>query len=372
MNASSPHFYRKQALALGRDADVVKKALEVDRQLRSAGVEPVFTLKHLAQRTGVSWHYLREIIGRGRDPYLDISRPKGDDRTRRISSPEPVLMDVQRWILRNILCACQVHPSSYAYQAGRSILDCAEAHLGANWLVKLDLHDFFDSVPERRVYTVFRKFGYPRLLSLELSRLCTRQGWPEATSLQDLERYQAAPYPIRSEGRLPQGAPTSGMLANVAMFEADTKLEALAQIHGMVYTRYSDDLTFSAIDFSRERAQNLMREVAAVVNPAGFSLHRAKTRVVPPGARHIVLGLLLTDDRVRLLPEFKRRLEVHIRGVAKFGLVEHAGWRHFESVLSMINHVDGCISFAESIEGEFAAKMRLAWSDALAEHGYVG
>jgi RNA-directed DNA polymerase len=373
VNASSPHFYREKASELGRDTATVGRALELDREIRAAGAQPVFTLRHLAELTGASWPYLREIVARRRDPYLDINRPKGDGRTRSISSPEPVLMDVQRWILHNILCACRVHPSSYAYQAGRSILDCAKAHLGARWLVKLDIHDFFDSVPERRIYPTFRKIGYPRLLSMELSRLCTREGHSKTgRSWEDIERYRDAPYPLGLEGRLPQGAPTSGLLANVAMFDADTQLDGLARSHDLVYTRYSDDLTFSAgAGFTRQRAAQLVREVAGIVERSGFVLHRAKTRVVSPGARHIVLGLLLAEDQVRLLPEFKRRLEVHVRGVTKFGLTEHARWRHFESVLSMINHIDGCIAFADCIDVEFAAKMRDAWNSALNDQGYV-
>ncbi len=103
----------------------------------------------------------------------------------------------------------------------------------------------------------------------------------------------------------------------------------------------------------------------------GFALHRAKTRVVPPGARHVVLGLLVDGDRVRLLPEYKRRLEVHVRGVAKFGLAEHADHRRFVSVLSMINHVDGLIAFAASVDRAFANNSRDQWNKVLLNRGYV-
>ena len=371
MNAPSPHLYRKQALALDRDPATIDRALELERRIGAQGAHPVFTLNHLAALTGASWQYLRSIVARRRDPYLDIDRPKRDGRTRPISSPEPILMDVQRWILHNILCACSVHPSSYAYQRERSIVDCAEMHLDARWLIKLDIHDFFHSVPEHSVYPIFQRLGYPRLLSLELTRLCTRRGPMDQTSY-EVPYESTAPYKTPVRGRLPQGAPTSGVLANVAMLDADAKLEALAHSEGLVYTRYSDDLTFSAgQDFSRPRAAHVIRRASAIVERSGFSLHRGKTRVVPPGARHIVLGLLLAEGRVRLRSEFKRRLEVHIRGVAKFGLTEHAQVRHFDSVLSMINHVDGCIAFAKSVDPKFAEAAWDAWNTALEAGGYA-
>jgi RNA-directed DNA polymerase len=350
---------------------MVNRALEIQSSLRAKGAYPVYTLAHLAQLTGAPWRYLRDVVARRRDPYLDIDRPKRDGRTRSISSPEPVLMDVQRWVLHHVLSACDVHPSSYAYQRHRSIVDCARMHLGARWLIKLDLHDFFETIHERRVYRIFRRLGYARLLSLELTRLCTRVA-PSELIRRDYHKHRGkAPYSVNLEGRLPQGAPTSGALANAVAIGVDSMLSRLAQGQGLVYTRYSDDLVFSAgQDFSRGQAADVVGRASAILTSEGFTAHRAKTRVVPPGARHVILGLLVDDDRVRLMPEFKRRLEVHVRGVARFGLAEHAHHRGFDSVLSMIDHVDGCIAFAASVDPAFAKTMRDVWNAALRERGY--
>lgn len=370
MSDLSPHSYRHEARALGRDQDTVNRALEIQARVREHGGYPVLTLRHLAQVTGSSWKYLRQIVSRQEDAYLSIERRKRSGGSRPISSPEPMLMDVQRWILHNILDACPVHPRSFAYRQGRSIVDCAEEHLGARWLLKLDVHDFFHSIGERRAYTAFQQMGYPRLLSFELGRLCTRTSPTRRNPWRTMSSH-GVPYPPHPEGWLPQGAPTSGTLANVAMFDLDAKLDALARREGLVYTRYSDDLTFSATDdFSREHGIAVMHQVGAILKHKGLSLHRAKMRIVPPGARHVILGLLLAEGKVRLMPEFKRRIEVHVRGVEKFGIAAHAHHRNFESVLSMINHVDGCIAFAESVEAEYAGKMRAAWNAALKERGY--
>jgi RNA-directed DNA polymerase len=370
-----PHLYRQQALALGRDERAVERVIEVQARLRDRGVYPVLTLGHLAHLTGASHRYLREIVERRRDPYFDIDRPKRDGRTRPISSPEPVLMDVQRWILRSILPANSVHPASYAYQPDRSSVECARFHTGARWLIKLDLHDFFGAISERRVYTVFRSLGYERLLSFELSRLCTRlKRWPAARIGDDQpQRRHNMPYAVLPDGCLPQGAPTSGALANAVAIGIDRKLSRLAQSTGLLYTRYSDDVTFSgSSDFSRRHAFRIVREASALVESERFRLHRAKTRIIPPGARAIVLGLHIDSDCVRLLPGFKRRIEVHVRGVSKFGIGAHAAHRGFQSIFSMIDHVDGCIAFATSVEPTFGRQIRQAWDIALSTHGYPG
>jgi RNA-directed DNA polymerase len=283
-------------------------------------------------------------------------------------------MGVQRWILRELLRPLKIHEASFAYRENQSIVGCASRHVGAKWLIKLDLHDFFGSVSEKMVYRVFRDLGYPSLISLELARLCTRRSKPcedKFPSEGNGRDFTAIPSYTQSHlGYLPQGAPTSGALANAVTASLDRQLADLARGRSLVYTRYSDDLTFSAgPDFSRREAVEVLREVGRRVTLAGFQIHEKKTRIVPPGARHVILGLLVGDEDVRLLPKFRRRLEWNIHAVRRFGLVEHARRQNFDSVLSFVNHVDGCIAFSYGVEPEFAAEARRAWGDALLRAG---
>jgi hypothetical protein len=160
-------------------------------------------------------------------------------------------------------------------------------------------------------------------------------------------------------------------LANAVVDGLDRGLASLAAANGMVYTRYSDDMVFSAgASFDRTRAAALIGDVRGAVAASGFVVHRRKTRVVPPGARHVVLGLVLGEDRLQLMPEFKRRVDVHIRGVAKFGLAEHVRHRGFRSIISFVNHVDGSLAFAAAVEPDHAMQARTRWDAALAAGGY--
>ena len=79
--------------------------------------------------------------------------------------------------------------------------------------------------------------------------------------------------------------------------------------------------------------------------------------------------LLVDGSRPRLLPEFKRRIEVHVRGVERNGLPEHAEHRRFDSILAMINHVDGCIAFAGSVEADYADRIARRWAEVLVARG---
>lgn len=359
-----PNLYRKLALEAGTDAQTVDRALAVIAATEHAGALPVFTLAHLARSCGVSARYLRQVVGRRTDPYVAISKRKRNGTTRPLFSPEPLLMDAQRWILGNMLTACPTHSASYAYQHRRSAVMCAKRHAGARWLIKVDLHDFFDHIPEWRIYRLVQAIGYPRLLSFEVARLCTRSPfnrWP----------YRRGPYAQAPQGTLPQGAPTSGALANAAVYSLDVVLDKLANDNGLTYTRYSDDLVFStAGDFSRQRAWRVIHGVDGALKPYGLERHRAKTRIVPPGGRKIVLGLLVDHDDVFLTARFKRRVETHIRATERFGLAEHARFRSFDSVLSMVNHIDGLIAYAKSVDSGFADRLLARWNAALEVNGY--
>src|ERR1039458_4158419 len=358
----SPHLYRILGQKRGIPDELIDRAIRTSLAARQHSARPILSLNHLSQMTGASYMYLRRIVERRTDPYADIALPKKSGGVRPISAPEPVLMDVQRWILRESLSSLINHPASFAYQRGHSIVDCARAHIGATWLVKMDIHDFFGSVAEKCVYKVFRGRGYENLVSLELARICTRARM-NGSEYSGSVRYSAIPtYSSESMGVLPQGGPTSGALANAVATPLDADLVGIASHYRFEYTRYSDDLTFSSSStFDRNQAAEFIREVGQAIRSGGFELHKRKTRIISPGSRKVVLGLLLDADRVRLLPEFRRRIEVHIRGVRTFGVAHHVESRKFDSVNGLVNYVDGCLSFALAVDPMWTSRVRTTW-----------
>ncbi|GAA2645264.1 reverse transcriptase family protein [Paractinoplanes durhamensis] len=372
MTTGSPHLYRREGRARGKPEALLDAALTQTQSVEANGLAAVLTLNHLAVRTGVSYNYLRGIVERKWDPYDDIVLKRRNGRGMRpISAPHSPLMRVQRWILHRIVDRVPVHADSYAYQAGSSIRSCASRHAGARWLVKLDIRNFFETIDERRVYTVFHKAGYVQLVALELARLCTRSA--AHASHVDSHRFLSnmrdrviSPYSQAVLGFLPQGAPTSGALANLIFYELDTTFSRIAQLERMVYTRYADDLTFSTIEeFSRSQATSLIREVGTELRRAGFSLHEKKTRIVPPGARKAVLGLLVDNNKVRLNRIVRGRITDNVRGVEKFGLAAHVAHRRFSSLDGFVRHVSGLLAFAADVEPEWAHALGEQWRTAL-------
>lgn len=374
MSVWRPQQYIKAAKRAGvrpvvrrRAAKTASKTARVNPDLH-----PLLTLRHLAHLTRVSYGFLRAVVTRkNTDPYrvFAIKKSRSEPKQsayRIICVPNPDLMRAQRWISKRILAHGRPHGASYAYAPGSSVKDAASLHCGCTWLIKLDVCRFFESISEIAAYSAFLKLGYQPLVAFELSRICTRQGnasparggkqWLANTRF----RTGIPAYLQRYIGHIPQGAPTSPMLSNLAMFGFDQRVSRIARHYKLDYTRYADDLCLSTPNsgFGRAKAAQVIGEVYAAMGQFGLSPNRTKTKVSPPGSRKIVLGLLVDGEKPRLTREFRANLRRHVHYLLRddVGPVQHARARGFTSVLGLRNHIEGLVSFARQIDGCYADK----------------
>lgn len=371
----NPQRYREEGLSQSVDKATLDAAIaQIEAVARATPSLPaVITLGHLAERAEVDYKALREIIENSYKFYRSFLVAKRSGGYRRINVPSPALMRTQRWIAQHVLNPHAAHQNSFAFEHNKSIVDCATRHVGARWLIKLDLSDFFGSISEISVYRLFRGFGYQPLVAFELTRLCSicprKSRRYELSSWKVWRRHKAiGSYARKFIGRLPQGAPTSPMLSNLIMRSLDESITALAAQAQLTYTRYSDDMTFSTTgDFDRVSAAKLVAQVAAVLRSKGLYLNQKKTVVVPPGARKIVLGLLVDGSDPRLTSEFKNRLRQHLYFLEKHGPIEHAKARGFETITGMYRHIKGLIDYAKMVEPQYGAELlrrlnNVAWT----------
>ncbi|MBM3116424.1 reverse transcriptase family protein [Jeongeupia naejangsanensis] len=372
-----PQPYRRAAEDLGiskavLDASIAASLAVVDV---NPSLPPILTLKHLSHLSGVPYQDLRLIVSReNADPYKIFrirKRPRRDGLTqfRVICIPEVKLAEVQQWIARKVLAHGRPHSASTAFAPGSRLVDAVQPHCGSRWIIKVDVRRFFESVSEIAAYRVFRRLGYQPLMSLELARLCTRVGpitklrrtrhW---TRVAPLDAATIRSYAVRHLGHLPQGASTSPMLANLVMCDADAELTKAAESFHLIYTRYADDLTFSTRNaaFDRSAAVTLIKQVYRVLGRFGLEPNLAKTQVVPPRARKIVLGLLADQDVPRLTREFKKKMRMHLYYLerADVGPVRHAQQRGFSAVAGLRNHLLGLAAYASQVEPMYGAELR--------------
>jgi RNA-directed DNA polymerase len=342
-------------------------------EMQARQVPVIFSLMHLSVLSGVPWKRLRSIVNRERlkRDYLVYPKQKSSGGRRWICVPATQVRIVQNWIVTHILSSpgaiAQLNNASRAYAKKCSILRNAEQHACSRWMVKIDIHDFFESVSERQVYWVFRKLGYPALLSFEMARICTRVAPPAVDRFRkrDLKwrwndrtrgAHPLVPYDASQSGHLPQGAPTSPMLSNLIAVKLDEEATAIACEFGGVYTRYADDLIVSFSAGSRATCQAVLQRIRRVLGDHGFVVNRKKTHILGPGARKTVTGLVVNDTQPRLKRQTKNHIEVALHYIEAKGLIEHARFVRSKHPIAYLNHLSGLVEFARSIEPVFGGK----------------
>lgn len=232
--------------------------------------------------------------------YTTFRIPKKRPGTfRLVEDPAPRLKAVQRRLNDYLQAVYYFHRTDAAYgfminpadePDRRNIKTNAERHLGAKWLMNVDMRDFFHLIDEERIVQLFRAplLNFPKNLAKTLAALVTYND------------------------RLPMGAPTSPVLSNLASIPLDGDLEHFARSRGWTYTRYADDLTFSS-----KTTPIRYEDIAAVnewVTAYDLQLNPNKSIIYGPDyPAKEVTGLIVGEDRVTLSDDYVAALQKGIR-----------------------------------------------------------
>jgi len=282
------------------------------------------TAGDVARLVGVDEADLAKLMRPGVGPgsgYVEFEIPKAKGGTRRIAAPRGPLRKVQRVLLAQILAKVPVHDACHGFVAGRSTVTNARPHANAALVVKLDLKDFFPTVHYRRVKGLFEHLGYNAEVAGTLAGLTTYR--PKLDGVR-----------VVWPGMLPQGAPTSPALANLACRRLDRRLERLAHKYGAVYTRYADDLTFSFAKVPDVRVGRFLWWVDAICQQEGFTERDDKRRILRAKHQQRVTGLVVNAG-VNIPREDRRRFRAILHNCAKHGLASQArGHEDFPAYLA--------------------------------------
>jgi len=284
-----------------------------------------------------------------RTHYVYFEVPKRTGGMRLLSAPHDDLKKAQHWILENILAKLPVTDAAHGFVPGRSVVSNAAAHLCRDVVVNCDLKDFFPSITLGRVRGVFEVIGYSPAVATILALLCTEA--PRTKVTHDGKTYWVA---VGARG-LPQGAPTSPALSNQVARKLDQRFIGLGKKLGWSYTRYADDLTFSAGPGKREQIGYLLARIRHIAQDEGFAMNPKKTRVQRAARRQEVTGVVV-NDKLSLAREDLRRLRAIVHGAQKTGVAaqNREGREDFEAWLR------GKIAYVSMVDAAKGEKLRAA------------
>lgn len=281
--------------------------------------------------------------------YVQFEVAKKSGGTRVLSAPHKTLAAAQQWVLDNILAKLPVEDAAHGFVPGRSTLTNAAPHAKRDVVVNLDLEGFFPSIGFARVRHVFRKCGYSGSVSTLLALLCTE--CPRRRVV-----YDGTPYFVATGPRgLPQGACTSPALSNQIARKLDRRLGGLAKKCELNYTRYADDLTFSAGPGFREKVGKLIAKVKHIAQAEGFAVNPKKTRVQRPESRQSVTGLV-----VNAAPAVPRDIVRRLRAILHRAKSEGLEAQNREKHPNFRGWVEGMIAYVSMVKPDAGAKLRAA------------
>lgn len=275
--------------------------------------------------------------------YRKFYIPKKSGGVRAINAPNHQLKYLQECL--NVLFMTLFSPSHFAcgFLKGKSVIDNAVSHVGKNYILNIDLQDFFSSISLSMVKESLLKS--PFLFPEELASLIS-----ELICIHDED----------GNSYLPQGAPSSPFITNVVVYDLDNRLGAFSCNAGVNYSRYADDMTFSASINMFQQEDPFFQHVKTFIKEAGFVLNEKKTRVCAPGQRHEVTGLVV-DSKVNVSRDYIKDIRAILKNwevsgydyayIKFMNYYNKSRLRKRISAPNMINIIGGKLNYLRVVRG---------------------
>lgn len=236
------------------------------------------------------FYYKKEEVKEKKDgtPKLDKD---GNPRIRILYPSRGKLKILQKTIKSAILSKLTLNEGVYGGVKGKDSVRNAKVHKGKKYKFVTDLKDFYPTVRPKMVYKALIRYGFSSDIASMLTKLTTYKN------------------------QVPQGAPTSTHVTNIALSDLDDYMIELCSKGDISYTRYVDDMTFS----SQQCFKNLLPEITSAIENYGLKLSHRKTSyaagsIMITGARVRNNRLSVSDEMSDKLSHPERYSEKQIQG----------------------------------------------------------
>lgn len=303
--------------------------------LNTLGVPVINSFEHLCEQLSITEQLLYCLTYKKEYCYFQKVIPKKDKTERILNVPNLSLKVVQKWILKEILEKIFVSEQAMAFVPHKNGLrENAERHKKNIFLLEMDITNFFGTITEQQVYTLFCNIGYNTKVAAILANLCTYDNY------------------------LPQGAVTSPYIANLVCYHMDARINGYCSRKDIVYTRYADDLTFSSDN--RMLLNKIEKFIKYIVTDEGFTINDKKTRYLSNDVKKTVTGITINDDSIHVDKKFKRDLRAQI-----YCSIKLKDYQNNSQIL-------GKIAYVNSIEKGFRDKIIRYITNLITRTEFVG
>lgn len=280
------------------------------RRLHEMHLPAITSVEAISAAFGINPGLVWSLINKKEKYYRYFRIPKGKS-FRVIQAPRIALKIIQKWISVRLVDAWTANECVYGFVSGRSHVDAADRHCGAEWVFSCDVENFFPSTPEAFVANALQNLGYDEKSAKLIASLCC------------------------CDGGLAQGSPASPILSNICAASLDERMIKIRDKYACIYTRYADDIVFSG---KGNFPEGLDKEVLSIFDKSPWKVCEAKTKKSIPPERLKIHGLLVDKDVPRLTKGYRNKIRAYRHMIRNGKITEN------ESVIR------GHIAYADFIE----------------------
>lgn len=236
----------------------------------------------VATLVGISPNSARRVALSAAHRYKTFSIEKRNGGRRIVAQPAREVKALQRALVEQLSGLVPVHEAAMAYRVGSSIQANAALHVSARYLLKLDFEEFFPSIDSVAVQQHLERYCRGKLTEKEIEFVIRLVLWKA---------------PGVDRRSLCIGAPSSPLLSNSVMFNIDSLIANACNQCGVVYSRYSDDITLSSSKPDTLRAvEQMVRDVVKQASYPRLRFNDRKRVSVARNTAMTVTGLTLTNQ----------------------------------------------------------------------------
>ena len=244
---------------------------------------------------------------------------------RKVFAPVGKLKELQKAILSII---------KEQYQIKLNIKNAAIVHCSQKWILKMDIKDFYQSVPSEKIKIVINNIFGKRIF----------------ISPQNIYKYCTV------EDKLPVGAITSAHIANICFVEIDEKILEFCKENRINYSRYMDDLFFSAEQ--KTKLNKVEKFVRKLLNENSYKINEEKVHYVSDNKKQEILGIIVNNKEVKISNLKKREYRsLFFNYLKSIFIEERLGVSHLFHKKIDFETVNGHISYIKTTDYQFYKSM---------------
>ena len=225
------------------------------------------------------YYYSWEKIKYDKKTNQPLKDSLGNNLTRTLNSTHDELKRVQKKIYLYLLRNTTIPSYCYGGIKGTDNIMNARYHQGNKYVFTTDLKSFFPSISHSDVFQMFLSLGCTPSISRILTQLTTKD-------------YQ-----------LPQGVPTSTLLANLIFKSTGDKIENIARYNNLKFSIFVDDVTIS----SSKDFKFLVDLIISIIKDDGYKISHKKTHYQTKNPT--ITGVICQNNKLKIPNIYNKRIK---------------------------------------------------------------